>query len=69
LLALGLPEFPIYTTLVSGFIKLALSFWLVPTYGIVAAGALLSYYYITSVGIMALRGLRQIQHNENSTHH
>lgn len=69
LLALGLPEFPIYTTLVSGFIKLTLSFWLVPTYGIVAAGALLSYYYITSVGIMALRGVRQIQHNENSTHH
>ena len=69
LLTLGLPEFPIYITLVSGFIKLALSFWLVPTYGILAAGALLSYYYITSVGIMALRGVRQIQHNENSTHH
>ena len=69
LLTLGLPEFPIYITLVSGVIKLALSFWLVPTYGILAAGALLSYYYITSVGIMALRGVRQIQHNENSTHH
>ncbi len=69
LLAQGLPEFPIYITLIAGITKLALSFWLVPTYGIVAAGALLSYYYITSVGIMALRGVRQIQHNENRAHH
>jgi O-antigen/teichoic acid export membrane protein len=30
LLALGLPEFPIYVTLAAGIIKLALSFWLVP---------------------------------------
>ena len=69
LLALGLPEFPIYITLISGGIKLALSFWLVPQYGIFAAGALLSYYYITSVGIMSLRGVKQIQQNENSHHH
>jgi O-antigen/teichoic acid export membrane protein len=60
LLSLGLPEFPIWVTLAVGLVKLALSFWLVPQYGILAAGALLSYYYIASVGIMALRGLKGI---------
>lgn len=69
LLSLGLPEFPIYATLAAGIIKLALSFWLVPHYGIVAAGALLSFYYIASVGAMVWRGLHKIKQNENRTHH
>ena len=61
LLSLGLPDFPIWVTLVVGLIKVALAFWLVPQYGILAAGALLSFYYIASVGIMALRGVREIK--------
>jgi len=69
LLALGLPEFPIYATLAAGVIKLALSFWLVPMYGVVAAGGLLSFYYIASVGAMVIRGLQQIEFYENSAHH
>jgi O-antigen/teichoic acid export membrane protein len=60
LLSLGLPEVPIWVTLIVGLIKVALAFWLVPRYGILAAGALLSYYYIASVGIMVLRGLKEI---------
>ncbi len=60
LLALGLSEFPVYVTLVAGVIKLALSFWLVPQYGIAAAGALLSFYYVASVGMMAVRGITKI---------
>jgi O-antigen/teichoic acid export membrane protein len=64
LLSLGLPEFPIYATLAAGIIKLALSFWLVPRYGIVAAGALLSFYYIASVGLMVLRGMVEIRRKE-----
>lgn len=69
LLALGLPEFPVYVTLAAGIIKLALSFWLVPLYGVAAAGGLLSFYYIASVGLMVLRGLQKIKQNENSAHH
>ncbi|MBI3173131.1 MAG: oligosaccharide flippase family protein [Chloroflexi bacterium] len=61
LLSLGLPEFPIWTTLIVGLIKVALAFWLIPRYGILAAGALLSFYYITSVGVMALRGIKEIR--------
>ena len=60
LLSLGLPEFPIKVTLIVGLVKIALAFLLVPRYGIVAAGALLSFYYIASVGIMAWRGIQQI---------
>lgn len=64
LLALGLPQFPIYVTLIVGLIKLALSFWLVSNYGVVAAGALLSFYYIASVGVMVLRGIVEIKRKE-----
>lgn len=65
LLALGLPEFPVYVTLIVGLLKLALSFLLVANYGIVAAGTLLSFYYIASVGIMVLRGMQEIKRVEN----
>jgi len=60
LLSLGLPEYPIKVTLVVGLIKIALAFILVPRFGIVAAGALLSFYYIASVGMMAWRGINEI---------
>jgi O-antigen/teichoic acid export membrane protein len=61
LLSLGLPDFPIWVTLTVGLVKVALAFWLIPRYGILAAGALLSFYYIASVGIMALRGIKEIR--------
>lgn len=64
LLALSLPEYPIYVTLIVGVIKLALSFILVAKYGIVAAGALLSFYYIASVGMMVIRGVKRIRELE-----
>jgi O-antigen/teichoic acid export membrane protein len=60
LLSLGLPAFPIRVTLIVGLVKIALAFLIVPQYGIVAAGALLSFYYIASVGVMAWRGVREI---------
>jgi O-antigen/teichoic acid export membrane protein len=61
LLSLGLPEFPIWATLAAGLVKVGLAFWLIPKFGILAAGALLSYYYIVSVWMMALRGVQQIK--------
>jgi O-antigen/teichoic acid export membrane protein len=66
LLALGLPQFPIYVTLIVGLIKLTLSFVLVANYGVVAAGALLSFYYIASVGIMVIRGIVEIKKKEEN---
>lgn len=61
LLALGLPQFPVRLTLVVGAIKIALAFLLIPRYGIVAAAALLSFYYIASVGVMVWRGVQEIR--------
>jgi O-antigen/teichoic acid export membrane protein len=69
LLSLGLPEFPLKATVVAGVAKLALAFPLVPRFGYVAEAALLSLYYITSVGAIVLRGVKEIRQNENSAHH
>lgn len=64
LLSLGLPAFPIRVTLIAGLIKVVLAFPIVPRYGYVAEAALLSFYYIASVGVMAWRGLLEIRHQE-----
>jgi len=61
LLSLGLPEFPLKATVVAGITKLALAFPIVPCYGYVAEAALLSFYYITSVGAIVWRGIREIR--------
>ena len=69
LLSLGLPEFPLKATLVSGVAKLLLTFLLVPRFGYVAEAALLSFYYITSVGAIVWRGVKEVRQNENRSHH
>jgi O-antigen/teichoic acid export membrane protein len=69
LLSLGLPEFPLKATVVAGVAKLALAFPLVPRFGYVAEAALLSLYYITSVGAIVLRGVKEVRQNENRSHH
>jgi O-antigen/teichoic acid export membrane protein len=69
LLSLGLPAFPLQATVAAGLAKLALAFPLVPRFGYVAEAALLSMYYITSVGAIVLRGIKEIHQNENRTHH
>jgi len=69
LLSLGLPEFPLKATVIAGVAKLALAFPLVPRFGYVAEAALLSLYYITSVGAIVLRGVKEVRQNENRSHH
>ena len=64
LLSLGLPDFPIWATLTAGLVKVGMAFWLIPRFGILAAGALLSYYYVVSVGMMVLRGIKAIRSKE-----
>jgi O-antigen/teichoic acid export membrane protein len=64
LLSLGLTEYPIIITLIAGLAKVALAFPIVPRFGYVAEAALLSFYYIASVGFMAWRGLKEIKHQE-----
>jgi len=61
LLSLGLPGFPLKATVAAGLAKLALSVPIVPRFGYVAEAALLSFYYIASVGVIAWRGLKEIR--------
>jgi O-antigen/teichoic acid export membrane protein len=56
LLSFGLPTFPLWATLSAGLLKVVLSFLLVPRYGYVMEAALLSFYYILSVGAIVWRG-------------
>jgi O-antigen/teichoic acid export membrane protein len=61
LLSLGLPEYPILVTMFAGLLKVALAFLLVPRFGYVMEAALLSLYYLVSVGVMAWRGVLEIR--------
>ena len=56
LLSFGLPTFPLWATLSAGLLKVVLSFFLVPRFGYVMEAALLSFYYILSVGAIVWRG-------------
>ncbi len=67
LLSLGLPEFPLTATLTAGLVKMSLGFGFVPRYGYVAEAALLSFYYVSSVGAIVWRGLREIRNQESLT--
>jgi O-antigen/teichoic acid export membrane protein len=60
LLSFGLPQYPLKATVVAGLIKLVLAFLLVPQFGYVAEAALLSFYYIASVGAIVWRGVKEI---------
>jgi O-antigen/teichoic acid export membrane protein len=64
LLSLGLPEFPLKATVAAGLAKMALAFPLVPLYGYVAEAALLSFYYLVSVGVIVWRGVKEIKMRE-----
>lgn len=61
LLSLGRPDLPIWTTLLVGLGKVALAFLLVPRFGYQAEAALLSFYYLASVGFMAWRGVQEVR--------
>jgi O-antigen/teichoic acid export membrane protein len=61
LLSFGLPTFPLWATLMAGLLKLSLAFLLVPKYGYVMEAALLSCYYVLSVGLIVWRGLGELR--------
>ena len=61
LLSFGLPTFPLWATVIAGLLKVGLSFLLVPRYGYVMEAALLSFYYILSVGLIVWRGRLELR--------
>ncbi len=55
-LALGRPAYPLLITLLFGLVELTLLFTLVPRYGYLMLGGILSVYFIGSIGWLAGRG-------------
>ena len=62
LLALGKPGYPVIVSVVCGLVELALIFLLVPHLGYLALAAILSAYFVISIGITVWRGLAEINH-------
>jgi O-antigen/teichoic acid export membrane protein len=62
LLALGKPGYPVLVALISGLVELTLIFSIVPSLGYLALAAILSAYFVISIGITVLRGLAEINH-------
>ena len=60
ILAMGKPTFPLVVMIIAGLGKIALSFWLVPLYGISAQAALMSAYFIITIGLIVWQGLHQM---------
>jgi O-antigen/teichoic acid export membrane protein len=60
LLALGKPGYPVLVALITGLAELALIAWLVPHFGYLALAAILSAYFVVSIGIIVWRGLTEI---------
>jgi O-antigen/teichoic acid export membrane protein len=61
LLAFGKANIPLLILAVAALIKIGLSFWLVPVYGINAEASLLAGNFILSVGMMVMIGLGMIR--------
>jgi O-antigen/teichoic acid export membrane protein len=60
LLSLGLQRFALGAIVVAGLVKLAVAVPLVPRYGYVLEALLLTSYFVSSVGLMVWRGLREL---------
>ncbi len=64
LLALGKPSFPLIVAASVGLVEILLTIWIVPAYGYRSMAAILSGYFIVSIGIIVWRGLREISKSE-----
>jgi len=61
-LSLGKAGYPVLISTLLGVMELTLIFTLVPRYGYLMMAAILSGYFIISVGFISLRGLWEIRH-------
>ncbi len=63
-LSLGKAGFPVLISTLVGIVELALIFILVPRYGYLMMAAILSGYFIISIGFITLRGLKEMRQRE-----
>ncbi len=61
LLALGMPGYPVKVAVVFGLFKTGLGIWLVPRFGYLAEAALLSGFFLSTIGLNVRRGLAEIR--------
>jgi O-antigen/teichoic acid export membrane protein len=67
LLALGNPNFPLLVTFSVGLVKTILMFLLVRRFGVIMQAVLMSGYFIVSIGIIVIKGLRQVYHLQKTS--
>ena len=65
LLSLGLPMVPYRISLYCGIAKIGLTFLLVPRYGLNVEAFLLSAFFVISVSLIVLCGLKEMKKHEN----
>jgi len=65
LLSLGLPMVPYRISLYCGIAKIVLAFLLVPQFGLNVEAFLLSAFFVISVSLIVLRGLKEVKIREN----
>jgi len=63
-LSLGKAGYPVLILVLTGVIELALILVLVPRYGYLMMGAILSGYFVVSNGFVSLRGLWEVRHRQ-----
>jgi O-antigen/teichoic acid export membrane protein len=64
LLSFGLPGYPLVVSAITGALKTGLMFILVKPFGILAQAGLMTGYFVISVGLIVVRGLREIRKSE-----
>jgi O-antigen/teichoic acid export membrane protein len=64
MLSLGKAGYPVLILILTGVIELALIFALVPQYGYLMMGGILSGYFIVSTGLISLRGVWEVQRRQ-----
>lgn len=64
LLSFGKANIPLYVLFAAAVLKVGLSFWIVPAYGINGAACLLTGNFILTVAVMVIIGLILIRRNE-----
>lgn len=62
LLSLGMPTYPLKVMTLVGLAKIGLSFLLVPRFGYLAQAALMSAFFVVSVGLIVWKGINEIKH-------
>jgi len=64
LLSFGKANIPLYVLFTAAALKVGLSFWIVPKFGIIGEASLLSGNFILSVGMLVFIGIRLIKWHE-----